>query len=152
MGRRGPAPASKKELEARGSWRAKKRAENPELVPGTPKCPSWLSKEARDEWDNVIGDLKELGCLAKTHRATIVDFCQAFAELQISTRTLDEVGRVYEDDKGVIRKHPMVAIQHSAMQKVKMLAQELGLSPASLSRVPKSDKPNPKEDDGARKR
>lgn len=151
MGRRGPPPTPTKLKIARGNPGKRplnEREPQPAVEP--PAMPAWLSPAAKAEWKRIVPELIRLGLLAKIDRAALTAYCQAVAELEIATQTLDVEGRVCRmpilNNAGEVigerlKAHPCVAQMNAASQRVKALIQEFGLTPASRSRVQAGDKP-----------
>jgi P27 family predicted phage terminase small subunit len=126
-------------------------AREPKPRAGVPTAPDWMSAEAKAEWKRIVPELRALRLLTLVDRAGLVAYCQAYAELQICTRKLNEEGRTIQepilgDDvvegkklKTVVgakvKKHPLVSAQRDAFARVRAFIAEFGLSPASRSRV-----------------
>lgn len=95
MGRRGPAPKPSKLKIAAGN--PGKRTINPrEPKPDSnqPAMPLWLSTRAKAEWRRIAPELVKLGLLSKIDLAALAAYCQAFAEIEIATRTIEAEGRI----------------------------------------------------------
>jgi len=144
MGQRGPAPTPTSILNARGSWRAKGRANEPRPAAGAPPMPRWLSKEAKAEWKRIVPDLLALGVLTRVDRTALAAYCQAHAELVEATRLLEAEGRILGvpvfnkagDQTGTVKKaHPAVRLQRDAFARVKVFLGEFGLTPATRAKL-----------------
>ena len=94
MGKRGPLPKSRTLKFISGSKRAGRVGEVPMPPRGILSCPTWLSPLAKVEWRRAGRELDDAGLLARTDRAAMAGYCQAWAELQEATRLLDKEGRV----------------------------------------------------------
>lgn len=95
MSRRGPAPKPTRLKIAAGN--PGKRPLNPrEPKPATvdPPMPMWLSKRAQAEWRRIVPELLKLGLLTSIDLAALAAYCQAYAEFEIATRTIEEEGRI----------------------------------------------------------
>jgi P27 family predicted phage terminase small subunit len=130
MGRRGPPPkpTAVKKLEGNPG---KRRLPKDEPAPPAeePSCPSWLTREAREEWARITPILRSMRLLSSADEVTLAAYCQAAAELQLATRHLDEVGRYHDDSKQAMRA------QRDAFARVKSFLQEFGLSPSARARL-----------------
>ena len=62
-------------LANRGSWRAKTRPNEPQVEPGTPPCPEWLTGEAREIWDRLVPELVNLGIMAEMNGFAFARYC-----------------------------------------------------------------------------
>lgn len=100
---------------------------------GAPKCPAWLPKLAKAEWQRIVKVLPA-GLLTQADLAALVSYCIAVAELQLATEALEE-GRTFTTEKGYVGQHPAVAQQRSAWAAVKQFAALFGLDPSSRGRM-----------------
>lgn len=106
--------------------------------------PGWLSPRAKVEWKRITPELERLGLLTRIDLAALAAYCQAFAELEEATKTLEKEGRVCvwpvvnkigEKIGERLKAHPAVQQQRDAMRCIKQFISEFGLTPASRSRV-----------------
>jgi len=152
MGLRGPLPKPTRLriLQGNPGKRALPKGE-PQPKPGIPRCPRWLSANAKAEWRRIVPELKRLGLLTIADLAGLCAYCQAFAELQDATRTIDREGRIVTvpvlngkgEHVGDIRKaHPAVKLQRDAFARVKSFLCEFGLSPATRPKLAGMGKSN----------
>lgn len=135
MGRRGTKPTSTKDLEARGSWRAKLREGEPQPSSDRPACPEWLAGEARDEWDRQIVDLESRGLLSSSYGAALAMFCAAWGEYVGAVKRIEgrgENGRYTVGSKGNLMVHPDVRILEANRDAATRLGKEFGFTPASV--------------------
>ncbi len=116
----GPQPTPTAILKARGSWRAKVRADEPSPEPGRPACPTWIVGEARKEWRRIIGELSACGILARVDRAALAIYCESYRDFVEGVRQ-----RASLSDGEYDRRFKRLL---SALR-------EIGLSPASRSGV-----------------
>lgn len=116
----------------------------PKPTTGVPTMPSWLSRRAKVEWKRIVPELTRLGLMTTVDLAALAAYCQAYAELEEATRTLDREGRVcvwpVTDKNGnkigeKLKGHPAVQQQRDAARLVKQFISEFGLTPASRTRV-----------------
>jgi len=138
MGARGPAPKSKRELERRGSRRAKDRSADLELEAKAPAPPSSLGKEAKAEWKRLVPRLDKKGVLAEVDRAGLTILCEAWAEYQELGKTLKKLM------VGGMDWRRIKSAQHEAYLRWQNLAQRFGLTPADRPRVKVNAKPEAK--------
>lgn len=145
MGRRGPAPkpTKLKILNGNPGKRPLNDAE-PQPKAGVPTLPDWVSEDGRHEWKRIVSVLRPTGVLTLADRAVLAGYCQAYAESASWTRLIDKEGWMVTADvfdrngevTGQIRKpHPGIKHQRDAFNRMKQYLIELGLSPASRSRV-----------------
>ena len=65
----------------------------PKPTPKAPKCPSWLSVEARREWKRLAPELERLGLLTKADLAMFASYCSAFGKLIWAERQIKKIRR-----------------------------------------------------------
>jgi len=112
---------------------------------GTPHCPSYLTPEAKAEWHRICPILKEMGLLAKSDRALIANYCQAYARMVKYEKLIAEKGELYKTQHGNITTSPAYWVLNKEREMVHKFAVELGLTPSARSRIsvsaPESDDP-----------
>jgi P27 family predicted phage terminase small subunit len=97
------------------------------------KAPSWMSRDAKAEWKRVFPVLRERRILTVADLGALENYCIALGTVREMERTVQTTGHVFESENGP-KKHPAVAIQSDAMNRSRLLAAELGLTPVSRSR------------------
>ena len=102
-------------------------------VSKAPPAPSWLSKDAKNEWRRVLPVLVERRILTTADLASLENYCTAIGQVRETERLLQRDGSVIDVD-GALKRHPAVGIQSDAMSRARLLAAELGLTPVSRSR------------------
>ena len=148
MGKRGTKPTPTETLKVRGSWRAKVRIDEPQPVPGAPDCPEWITGEAKAEWERQIVDLDARRLLAKSYRAALAMFCQAWGQYVDAVKYIQErgdAGLITITDKGNEIQNPMVGIQNKAFERANKLGQQFGFSPSAQVGI-KTDGTKEKDD------
>lgn len=118
----------------------------PELTVKMPSCPKWLLPEARSEWRRLAKELTAKGVLTVGDRAALAAYCQMWARwVQIE----EELDRLEDTKEGKVRKHqligktdkgyafmsPLLGAAHATLKQMKAFAVELGLTPASRTRI-----------------
>lgn len=86
------------------------------------------------EWGRVVPLLKQTGSLQALDLAVLVGYCLAYSEFVRAQAVLNREGMTFEAN-GMIRQRPEVGIADKAARRVRMLAVELGLSPAARLRL-----------------
>ena len=77
MGARGPLP---KLQVVDGTFQPP--ANSPKAKPVLPKCPTWLTKEAKREWKRVAGPLYRAGLLTELDTNTLAMYCETWARFE----------------------------------------------------------------------
>lgn len=98
------------------------------------RAPSWLSGEAKAEWKRVAPILTKRRILTIDNLGSLESYCIAAGQVRSYEKTIQAEGPVIQTDKG-LRAHPAVRLQADAMNRARLLASELGLTPMSRSRT-----------------
>ena len=121
-----------------------------------PRPPSWLSKEARDEWKRIGPELHALGLLTRIDRNAFAAYCGAYADWVQARKELERLRKEGREFDLVGTKHGKVA--NPLHRTVRQAAQDMtrygalfGLNPTGRSRI-NAEKirrtETPPEDDG----
>lgn len=107
-------------------------------------APDTLSEQAKKNWQFVLEN-EGVAWVAKCDQATLEQYCELWADI----RKCDE--RVRSDGhfiyvKGALREHPAIKLKAKLVPVFRSIASELGLTPASRSRVAAIGFDNPNED------
>lgn len=86
-----PKPTALKELGGNAGKRKINRRE-PQFT-GAPKCPSWLTANAKKEFKRVTKELDALNMLRAVDTASLAAYCQAFARWQSAEQQIDREGQ-----------------------------------------------------------
>lgn len=89
--------------------------------------PSWLSKDARKEWDRVMPDLTERRILTNADLGGLENYCICIGRVRETEGAIQT-----EADPEMMLK--LIRVQDKAMASARQLAAELGLTPVSRSR------------------
>jgi P27 family predicted phage terminase small subunit len=104
------------------------------LVDLTP--PDWLDGEAKAEWDRLAPMLGRLGVLTETDTGALTAYCEAWATWKGATQQIRKWGMVLKGKDGELPKvSPYVKIAHNALQQMRGLLVEFGMTPSSRARV-----------------
>lgn len=119
-----------------GAGRKARSRETVHFKEGLPSPPAWLSPAARTYYRHYGRQLEEKRVITHADRDTLAT-CAAtlaeIAELSRLTRAKD-FKRVLVNEAGA-KTNPIVTQLDQAMKRSRMLAQDLGLTPASRGRV-----------------
>lgn len=106
-------------------------------------APTWLSAEARAEWDRLVPILAQRRVLTEADVGILENYCCATGTVREMDREIQRLGavqKVYKLDKDGeailvgIRKNPAVSIRDAAMTQARLMAAELGATPVSRAR------------------
>lgn len=131
---RKPKPTYLKLLEGNPGHRPLNKNE-PKPPPATPRCPRHLSAEARREWSRVTPLLATLGLLTRIDRAALAMYCEAWGRWVEAEDALKKYGVMVKSPNGFPMQSPYLAVANMAMQQMRGLLTEFGMSPASRTRL-----------------
>lgn len=100
-----------------------------------PTCPAHLCPAARSEWRRIIGELEPLGLVTKLDRAALAAYCQAWGRWVEAEEALRKHGVLVKSPSGFPMQSPYLAVANKAMNQMRLLLQEFGMSPSSRSRA-----------------
>lgn len=123
-----------------GTFRAhRENPDEPEVKGGWPDAPAWLSKRAAELFDETCSAMSGMGTLSTEWANVIADYASCLEEVEINTAVIEDVGRTYTTTTAtgdtMYRPRPEVAMRSDAMKRAQALRSELGLGPASKSKV-----------------
>lgn len=107
---------------------------DPEAVTEDMAPPDWLSDEAKAEWHRVFPMLVRRRILTVADLGSLENYCVEMGTIRIMERFLQKNGYTMQTFRNGMRKRPEVTIKADAMNRARLLAAELGLTPVSRSR------------------
>jgi len=133
MARRAKSPAVK-QLTGNPGRRKLKRSKSTDATAGAEQPPEWLGELAREEWLRVVGELKRLGVYHQLDQALLAGYCEAYERWRRAQEATQKHGFCYErrDQDGQIAyigTYPEVSIAAKALDQMRRLAAELGITP-----------------------
>ena len=146
---RGPAPkpTALKQLAGNPGKRPLNGSE-PQYQVELPSAPRHLSKVAQREWRRVGKLLVGSGVMTAADRAVLALYCQAYARWVEAEEAIAAAARLPPDEdgaarsgltattpKGMVVQSVYLQIANKAMEQVKVYGAELGLTPASRTRI-----------------
>ena len=135
MGKRGPAPKPTALRLLEGTARADRMRNEPKPTIRAPRCPSWLSPVAKREWKRLAKTLVKLGILSDLDRAVFASYCQSWAKWKQAEEAIQKYGLVIRTKTGYVMQSPVVSIAKQERKAMLEAGSELGLSPASRTRI-----------------
>lgn len=100
-----------------------------------PTCPAHLMPTAKAEWKRLARELDALGILSNLDRAALAAYCQAYGRWVEAERKLADTPSLLKTPSGYVQPSPYIAIVNRQLELMHKFMSELGLSPASRSRV-----------------
>ena len=136
MGARGPAPQPTALRKLHGNPGKRPLPKNePQPRRAIPPCPRHLSKKAKAEWRRVSRELYDLGLLSNVDRAALAAYCTAWARWVEAEEIVQQKGMVIKTTNGNFIQNPFLSIANRAMDDMRRLMVEFGMTPASRTRV-----------------
>ena len=110
-------------------------ANEPKTTGGKPTCPSHLSPTAKSEWKRISGTLHEMGILTAVDRAALAAYCQAYARWVDAEKKLAATPALIKTPSGYVQQSPWLSVANKQMELMGRFMAELGITPASRSRI-----------------
>jgi P27 family predicted phage terminase small subunit len=117
--------------------RGKRAWNHAEPVPpeGVPDCPDHLGEEARAEWHRLAETLVGMGVISQIDRAVLAAYCQAYGRWVEAEEKLKETPLLIRTPSGYVQQSPWLGIANRQMELMGRYMVEIGLTPASRSRI-----------------
>lgn len=131
----------------------RQNAEEPDGTEGWPSLPSFLSERGAEIFAETCRAMESMGTLAVEWGDVIASYAASQEEVEIYSAALVAHGRIYETTTQtgdtMFRPRPENALRSDAMKRAQTFRAELGLGPASKSRVSvgKKNESNPYADE-----
>ena len=91
---------------------------------------------AKAEWERVIPELQMMGLLSTADRAALAAYCTAWARWVEAEAMVRKLGTIVKSpEKGFPMKSPYLTIADQALETMRKLMVEFGLTPSSRSRI-----------------
>ena len=139
MARPGPAPIPTHLKIIRGTRQDRINKTEPKPAASEPKCPTWLSTDGKKIWRRVAKQLKEMGMLFEADQDVICAYVQAVITHQEASKVVAKEGIVVAGRRDEFVKNPALQVVRDNATLIRMLAGELGLTPAARARLKSPD-------------
>jgi P27 family predicted phage terminase small subunit len=107
--------------------------------PEIPAPPPMLSGDALTEWKRLTPLLAAVGLISQLDLAVLASYCQAWARWIDAERQLAATGLIIKAPNGYPMNSPYLAIANKAMEQLRQLAEQIGLSGSARSRIKAAD-------------
>jgi len=132
---RGRAPTPVAIHRANGTYRADRHGNTPEPKAAIPKAPAWLNAEAKKLWRYFAARLAEVRVLTDLDQQPLAVYCTAAARLAKAEAAIAKLGEVVKTAAGFAAANPWIGIAGKCTETMLRYGAELGLSPASRTRI-----------------
>ncbi len=106
------------------------------MPPGSlPDCPPHLSEVAQEEWHRIAESLNKIGLLTQVDRTTMAAYCQCYGRWVEAEQKLKDTPSILRMPSGYIQQSPWLTIANKQLELLVKYMAELGLTPASRSRL-----------------
>ncbi len=129
-----PKPTAIRRMEGNPGKRGYNHAE-PQPPEGVPDCPSHLNAAARDEWDRLAHMLHDMGVVTAVDRAALAAYCQCYGRWVEAEEKLQTTPMLLKTSTGYVQQSPWLSIANKQLELMGRYMTELGLTPASRSRI-----------------
>ena len=120
---------------AQGTYRADRHGNAPEPKPATPKAPTWLTAEAKKLWRYFAARLAAVNVLSELDQQALGIYCSAAARVAKAEKAIAQTGEIVKSPAGFAQPNPWIGIAQKCQEMMLRYGQELGLSPASRTRI-----------------
>jgi len=115
----------------------------PQPNPSRPTCPSHLNEPAKEEWEEMVVELENLGLLTKIDKAALACYCQTWGRWveaewklkELSSMSPDKMAFLYKTTNGNLIINPLLSVANKAMEQMHKFLIEFGMTPSSRSRI-----------------
>jgi P27 family predicted phage terminase small subunit len=131
---RKPTPTKLRILRGNPSRRPLPTAE-PTPAPTVGPPPEWLPAAARDEWARLAPLLERIGVLTEADHHALILFCQTWIVWRQASAHIAKHGLIVKARSGRPIVSPHVGIAQKALDQLRGLVADFGMTPSSRSRV-----------------
>jgi P27 family predicted phage terminase small subunit len=112
------------------------KRKEPTPTQGYPACPSFITGEAKEEWDRVCAELDQMGTISTADRAVIAMYCTAWQRWRKAEERLAATNEIIASKKTEVPMYNLwLAVSNKAAAQLASHVFELGLSPNSRSKI-----------------
>lgn len=131
---RPPVPTAMKRAAGNPGKRALNERE-PQPALRLPPPPTWLSKTAKSEYRRVGKLLLGLGVMTEIDRVALAAYAVAYARWVTAEEQVAKLGEIVKSPNGHPIQNPHRSLANRAMDDMRRLLLEFGMTPASRTRV-----------------
>lgn len=131
---RKPQPTALRRAHGNPGKRAYNHAE-PVIDGNMPDCPAHLTLTAQNEWARLAGPLHASGILTLADRAALAAYCQCYGRWVEAEERLAATPTMLKTPSGYVQQSPWLAVANKQLELMGRYMAELGLTPASRSRI-----------------
>ncbi|MFE9962878.1 phage terminase small subunit P27 family [Streptomyces sp. NPDC005525] len=99
------------------------------------ETPAYFNKRQADKWALITGQLNEYGLLSRLDSDIITVYVENWEDWLTATEAIRKDGQVIEGHRGNPRQHPAYPIARDCAERLRKLADVMGLTPSSRRRM-----------------
>lgn len=105
-----------------------------------PFCPEPVREnvDALDCWNRLVPELVQAGLVTPIFEGMLAAYCTVFARWVEAERELRKTSKLVKSPTGYPLQNPWLAIANRAIEQMRQLGSDLGLSAAALTRISRS--------------
>ena len=131
----GPKPLPAAIHQLRGTFRPDRHSDSVVPKTGLPTCPAHLNSTAKREWKRVLSELGPIGLATKLDRSALAAYCQVYARWVEAEEQIKTHGVLVKGSKGYPVLSPYLEVANKAIQQMRLLLAEFGMTPSARTRV-----------------
>jgi P27 family predicted phage terminase small subunit len=110
------------------------------LVVAAPFCPEPVTEDpdALAAWNRLVPELIRAGLVTPIFEGMLAAYCMVFARWVEAERELRKTAKLVKSPSGYPLQNPWLAIANRAIEQMRQLGSDLGLSAAALTRISRS--------------
>lgn len=114
-----------------------------EITNGAPSklapCPAWLSPESKRAWKRSIDELTSQGAqISGLCYDALLNLAVAIGNIEVAEKEIQKFGITVLGPMGGVMKNPATTVLSQNQTQARVWAVELGLTPASVGKIPKA--------------
>jgi P27 family predicted phage terminase small subunit len=98
-------------------------------------APAYFNERQTKKWAEITAQLKHYGLLSRLDSDILTVYCETWEDYLTATEAIRRDGQVTEGHRGNPRQHPAYPIARDAAERLRKLADVMGLTPASRRRM-----------------
>lgn len=112
--------------------------------------PDYLDSYGSQKWAELIEPFCQNDLMTDVDRDALGAYCEAYSEFRRADDGLAQTGLTIVSEKGGMYQNPLVGIKNKALERMRFLYKEFGLTPKarSLMKLPTAPKKKDEESEG----
>jgi P27 family predicted phage terminase small subunit len=110
-----------------------------------PDPPKHLSAKAKKEWKRIAPELLKVGLLTKIDGPALAAYCDYYGQWAQASQGLKKTGILIKGALGEPMINPLLKIINSALDGMRKICSDFGMTPSSRSKVKAATKPEEPE-------